>query len=350
MVQKGQIRYFLASKTDRGFVSYFERLLEADRPGAILLKGGPGSGKSTLLKRTAALLAQAGHEVELIPCASDPDSLDAIVDCTTGRAVIDGTAPHMMDPVYPGARDVLMNAGDAWDEATLRPHAGEVIRLSDEANDCHAQASAYICAAGALLRRCRQIASRYVDGETVRALARSLRLPVGEKPQAPEYRLLSAVSVGRMEFFKDTIDALCERKLVVADEWGEASSALIGEVKRAAEEANQRIILCPCSVCRDKLDHILLPDIGLCVSCANSFHDASAGAAETIGDLYRPVPAREGDAMRALVFHARELIALAQEQVALSKEIHDELERYYVAAMDFSKLDPIRKRVMEFLL
>lgn len=350
MVQRDPIRFFLASKTEGGFVSYFERLLAKDRPGAALVKGGPGSGKSTLMKKIAAALEEAGRTVELIPCASDPDSLDAIIDGTTGRALIDGTAPHMLDPAYPGARDILVNAGDAWDEDKLRARKDEIIRLSDEGNGCHAQAAAYVAAAGALMRRCRAIALRHVDEAAVRALADGVRLPMGEgPPRVPEYRLLSAVSVGRVEFFKGTIDALCESKLVVADEWGAASNALLARVRRAAQDANRRAILCPCSVCADKLDHVLLPDDGLCVSCANSFHDASSIATEVVEAPYRPVPAREQDAMRALVFHARELIALAAGEVALSKRIHDELERIYVSAMDFSKLDPVRERVAAFL-
>lgn len=350
MVQRSPIQFFLASKTDRGFVSYFDRLLAKDRPGAALVKGGPGSGKSTLMRNIACALEEAGHTVELIPCASDPDSLDAIIDASTGRAVMDGTAPHMLDPIYPGGRDILVNAGDAWDEAALRSRGEEVIRLSDEVNDGHAQAAACILAAGALMRRCRTIAGRYLDEQALRAIAQGIRLSAGEgAPPTPEYRLLSAVSVGRVEFFRDTIGALCEERLVVVDEWGAASNALISRIRRAAGDANKRMILCPCSVCAEKLDHILLPEDSLCVSCANSFHDASSVATRVVEAPYRQIPAREQAAMRALVFHARELISLAADQVALSKQIHDELERIYVAAMDFSKLDPVRERILAFL-
>lgn len=77
---------------------------------------------------------------------------------------------------------------------------------------------------------------------------------------------------------------------------------------------------------------------------------AGEGAPQIVEAPYRSVPAREQDAMRALAFHARELIALAQEQVALAKAIHDVLERIYVSAMDFSVLEPVRARALEFLM
>lgn len=349
-MDKGDIRFFLASKTERGFVSYFERLLGAEGCATVVLKGGPGSGKSTLMKKIGRALLQQGHTVEFIPCASDPDSLDAIVDVTARRAVIDGTAPHMLDPVYPGARDALINLGGAWDAALLREQKDEIIRLSNEVNDCHAEAAAYVSAAGALLRRCRSIAARHVDEKAVRAVLGGLRLPQSaEGAHEREYRLLSAVSVGRVEFFEHTLGALCAEVIAVSDEWGAASGLLLERVANAAREADRPAIVCPCSVIAEKTDHVLLPDLGVAFTCANPFHDAASLAARRIEGLYTRIPERELSALRALTARAGELIASACAAVALSKALHDELERIYVAAMDFSKLDALYDEAMALL-
>lgn len=40
--------------------------------------------------------------MELIPCASDPDSLDAIIDYDGRLAMADGTAPHVIEAKFPG--------------------------------------------------------------------------------------------------------------------------------------------------------------------------------------------------------------------------------------------------------
>lgn len=349
-MEDSAIRFFLASKTERGFVSYFERLLRPGQYGAVILKGGPGSGKSTLMKKAGRALMQQGHSLEFIPCASDPDSLDAIIDHTTRRVMLDGTAPHMIDPVYPGARDTLLHAGDAWDSARLQAHAGEIIRLSNEVNDCHAQASAYIAASGALLGRCRAIAARYVDEAALRRAVAGFHLPQGERSgSGGEYRLLSAVSVGRVEFFHQTLHALCANVTAIPDAWGAASDQLLARVAAAAQDANQRTICCPCSVSPQKLDHVLLPEAGMAFTCANPFHDAAAGAARRLEGLYRPIPAHDEDAMRALLSHAEELIACAHEQVAASKATHDELECFYVEAMDFLKLDALFSQAMDLM-
>lgn len=338
----------MASKTDKGFRSYFETLFGEAGYGVMILKGGPGSGKSTLMKRVALALRSLGHEVEQIPCASDPASLDAVIDRTARRAIIDGTAPHMLDPVIPGARDALLHLGEAWDERALHLRAPEVMRLTREVDACHAQAGAFIAAAGALLARSRALSVRHVDEQAVRTALEALPFPQMAGEAETEYRLLSAVSVGRTAFFRETPAALCKRMIAVEDEWGAAADALLNEAWRRAREAKHFAILCPCSVCAGKLDHLLLPQSGICLSCANAFHDLGPAAGERLGGLYHPISPHEREAMQSLVFHARTLIENAQAQVGLAKDLHDELERIYVAAMDFSKFELFYARILAF--
>ena len=90
-----QIKFFLGANSNIDFVSYFRQLQEQKSSMQLLiLKGGPGSGKSSLMKRLLGYAESRGHKTEIIPCASDPDSLDAFIDYTQNFAVMDGTSPH----------------------------------------------------------------------------------------------------------------------------------------------------------------------------------------------------------------------------------------------------------------
>ena len=44
----------------------------------------------------------AGQRIEKIHCASDPDSLDGVIFLDQKRAIIDATAPHVVEPDAPG--------------------------------------------------------------------------------------------------------------------------------------------------------------------------------------------------------------------------------------------------------
>mgnify|MGYP000390105215 CR=1 FL=1 len=85
---------FPGNNTSQGFFSYFASILPQARAERIYcLKGGPGVGKSTFLKRIGKRMAQEGFDLEYLHCASDPNSLDALVIPALGVALIDGTAP-----------------------------------------------------------------------------------------------------------------------------------------------------------------------------------------------------------------------------------------------------------------
>lgn len=86
--------YFLGEATPSGFQTSFGSLMKQDGFFTYILKGGPGTGKSSLMKRLGAFFEAAGRAVEYYHCASDPDSLDAVVIPDAKAAVVDGTSPQ----------------------------------------------------------------------------------------------------------------------------------------------------------------------------------------------------------------------------------------------------------------
>lgn len=91
--------FYVSANSPYGFFSYFEDIIHLKtRNRMYILKGGPGVGKSTLLKKVAAALSSEGHSVELIPCSSDPASLDGVIVDDLHTILIDGTAPHGRRP------------------------------------------------------------------------------------------------------------------------------------------------------------------------------------------------------------------------------------------------------------
>ncbi len=104
---KGTIRHmFPGNNTSRGFFSYYDYILLQEKAKKIyIIKGGPGVGKSTFIRQSAEDLADEGYDVEFMHCSSDPESLDGMVVPALSVAMIDGTAPHVVDPKNPGAVD-----------------------------------------------------------------------------------------------------------------------------------------------------------------------------------------------------------------------------------------------------
>ena len=132
MAASHEIQYFLGANSPAGFYSLYSELLSPETANAIyILKGGPGCGKSTLMRRVAQQAAQAGETVEYILCSADPDSLDGVVLPRLGAALVDGTAPHVVEPKYPGAVEQYVNLGDCYDRAGLRAIRGKILTCMD---------------------------------------------------------------------------------------------------------------------------------------------------------------------------------------------------------------------------
>ena len=96
---------FAGSNTADGFVSQFDSLLRGCLR-VYILKGSPGSGKSTLLRAVAARARAEGEPYTEIICSADTNSLDGVILHGRRTAVIDGTAPHAAEAVYPGASSI----------------------------------------------------------------------------------------------------------------------------------------------------------------------------------------------------------------------------------------------------
>ncbi|MBR4992088.1 MAG: hypothetical protein IKY86_03745, partial [Clostridia bacterium] len=89
--------FFLGANSKDGFVSLLPQFRQESPRRLYAVKGGPGCGKSTCIRRLSETL---GGAEEFFLCSSDPDSLDGAALSTV--ALLDGTAPHVFEPAFPG--------------------------------------------------------------------------------------------------------------------------------------------------------------------------------------------------------------------------------------------------------
>ena len=116
-----------------------------------LIKSGPGCGKSTLMKRLARAAEQRGELTQRIHCASDPDSLDGVILPGQHRAIVDATAPHVVEPDAPGADEVVVSLYHTIDAEKLHQCTDEVKALFARNALLRSRAARYIASAGSLL-------------------------------------------------------------------------------------------------------------------------------------------------------------------------------------------------------
>lgn len=304
----------------------------------LILKGGPGSGKSSLMKRVIKYALEKNHEVEIIPCASDPNSIDAFIDKTADFAMMDGTAPHTEDPSLPGANHHILYTGDLWNTAYLYKYASEIKSLNGRIGDYHKGAGSYIKAASALLYENLLYSKKYINKSAITSFANEICKSLSTGNYKDEkVRLLSAVSVGEIKYFKETLPLLADKIFVIEDDFGGVADFLMKNIKHTAEYNGTQIISCPCSIMPEKTDHIIIPDAKIAVVTQNRFLPIDFGEKKSAEKFYCKMPdhllleARQSDAQK--------LLGKACTLVKEAKLLHDDLEDIYKNAMDFSGMD-----------
>ena len=123
-------KFFLGGVTPNGFSTDLGKYVNSKDYFTYILKGGAGTGKSTLMKRIAERFANT-EDVTRYFCSSDPDSLDAVVLHSSKAVIIDGTAPHVFDPKYPGVCQKIVDLGFYWDKNMLAKNSDRIIKASD---------------------------------------------------------------------------------------------------------------------------------------------------------------------------------------------------------------------------
>lgn len=90
-------KLFFGAATSDGAVNFIDNITEKISKRYII-KGRPGSGKSTLMKKIGLFAESKELSVEYFPCSFDPDSLDMVIIPSLNVAIVDGTAPHVINP------------------------------------------------------------------------------------------------------------------------------------------------------------------------------------------------------------------------------------------------------------
>lgn len=349
--------FFLGANAPGGFVSAFGKAYDpTDGWRVFIIKGGPGTGKSTLMKRAAEALKAKDDHVFLSPCTGDPWSLDAVTAETCKVMLLDGTAPHVVEPRYPGACESLVDLGSCWDGEKLLQNRLGVVKASRENKQLHERASRYITAAGSLLNDSCRIAAECTDLEKAArfgaGLARRMIPSAGKnrRPGRETVRFLSGITPKGLIYFKDTLSLYCDQLVVLSDDYGASANAILETVRLAALEAGWDIIVCPCPFApEERVDHILIPALGLGFCTENRYLKLDRDDRRIHARRFTDLAALRRRKQR-LTFNrraARELLQGAAELLAEAKAAHDELEKFYIDAMDFDKVNAMAQKVLD---
>lgn len=184
-------RYFLGGNTARGFVSFYDGFCRGPEDFLWVIKGGPGCGKSSFMKTIGHAAEEAGLDAEYVLCSGDPDSVDGVYIPAWHTGYVDGTAPHVIEAVTPGAAGLYLDLGQFYDRIALQKERRAIEDLQRRYKRLYQEAYAQLAAltapeASARIPEGRR--RRFLRAVTCRGLV-SAEPPAGAVQLVPEERL-----------------------------------------------------------------------------------------------------------------------------------------------------------------
>ena len=353
MTVSSDIQYFLGANAPGGFFSLYDQLLPPEQAQVIyILKGGPGCGKSTLMRRIGGWAGEAGLETECILCSGDPDSLDAVILPGLGAAIVDGTAPHVVEPKYPGAVERYVNMGDCYDGEALRPLKGEIMDCMRGYKGCYQRAYRCLDAAAEIMEDqrsalCTELLSQKLAKRAAGILSRELPRRASARPGQVKQRFLGAVTHQGTVCLYGTAQAQCDKIYILSDSCGLAHELLLPLLTGAVERGFD-VVACPDPMAPDRLAHLLIPPLEL------AFLTALPGCSfpEKPYRCIRVEAAADEELLRRnrprLRFAKKVSAALVEEAVSSlsqAKAMHDDLEGIYNPHVNFALVEEFAQKL-----
>lgn len=331
---------FPGSNTAFGFVGFFEDLHRKARR-TVILKGGPGVGKSTLMGAVGKHYERLGMAVGYYHCSGDPDSLDAVFVPRADFLILDGTAPHVVDPTLPGVRDGILNLGVCLDEQLMEEQAQDVSALTGEISVCFSQAYRYLAACLSIRSDAAAVYDQALSEKERTTLQRELTaLLPSAGPGGESHAFAQAITWKGVLLETDGFPTDAAFSLNVP--WGFDADRFLQPVweeagRRGMERAAYHDPLQP-----EKLDHVAA---GGAIFTTAALMDATAFTPEFSGSVLHRESGRLAFDRAAYDLMRNQAV----EALARAKEKHDALERCYMDAMDYARLDEIKHDFLKTL-
>ena len=357
MSDTSRIEFFLGANSPSGFYSLYDHLLPPETASAIyILKGGPGCGKSTLMRKVAARCQEAGYTAETILCSGDPDSLDAVVLPQLRIALVDGTAPHVVEPKYPGVVEQYVNLGTCYRKEGLSGVREAILSAMNGYKECYRRAYRCLGAAAEIQEDLRAILlTESLEARLQKRARGILKREVkrtGGLPGQVKQRFLSAVTPKGLICLFPTADALSSRVYELSDTYG-LSHALLSQLLTGAVSAGYDVIACPSPMAPERLEHLLIPELSLAflsTSSASPYPGRPYRRLRLDAMADRELLRRNRPRLRFAKKVAAALMEEACQSLGEAKAMHDHLESLYHPYVDFDAVSRLADTIANEIL
>lgn len=352
---EGTVRkLFPGGNTSVGSYPLFDYIIPENVNRIFCLKGGPGVGKSSMMKKISKEFVDNGYDVELFYCTSDPSSLDGVVIKELGVVLLDGTAPHIVDPKNPGAIDEIVNLGEYWNLEGIEKDKDDIIACNKDIGNSFKRAYKFLSSAAPIYR---DIEEKYVDsmdfGKVNLATANLIDNLFKDINSTDVYKPArhlfgtAITPIGHIDY-ADSMLVNAKKVYYLDGEIGTGKTTLLKKVYEKAVEKGMSVEVYHYPLIPEKIETVLINDLGVAITTSSIFKDEETINLNEFVDEIKLAPYKEEVEFDKKLLD--ELINYAILNLKRAKSKHDVIEAYYVPNMNFDEIDKLKDELIQRIL
>ncbi|MDQ0230006.1 PRK06851 family protein [Metabacillus malikii] len=349
--------YYAGGNTAKGFYSLYDCALEG-LERVYILKGGPGTGKSSLMNKIGQIMESKGIDLEYLHCSSDNNSIDGIILPSYKIGIVDGTAPHVIEPKAPGVIEEYINLGVAWNSAKLREYKQEILLLNEKISATFNKAYDTFASA---LRAHDEIEEIYISNMnfteanklTDELIDKIFKNGYQNKQPTIKHRFLGAATPNGAVDFIQNLTADVPKRYFIKGRAGSGKSTMLKKIVSDGESRGFDVEVYHCGFDPNSLDMVIIRELGIAIFDSTAPHEYFPDReSDEIVDMYERCIApntdeKYQDEIKRTTKAYKDKMKEAISYLAEAKELRDQLEAYYIDAMDFSKVEEIQQLIIQ---
>ena len=253
----------------------------------------------------------------------------------------------MVDPIYPGAIDEIINMGIALDNDALSLNKKELISVYKEISNNFQRAYKFLSSAKPIHDDWSKLNSEALDYSKIITISDSLKEEVFNKQKSgfgnERHIFATAFTPSGIITFTEDLVAPFKHKFILKGGPGFSKTKILIELGKLAEKKGYFVEYLHDPFNPERIEHILIPEVSVAIVTENEISNCSFnGKAYNIEDFcYSSILKKNREEIEYDKNMFNDLTDKALKLISNAHIIHDELEAYYIKALNFDILNDI---------
>ena len=338
--------YFLCAMSGNGFKNFMTEKTKRYRK-RILIKGGPGTGKSTLMKKIIENAKEKGIICDEIYCSSDPASLDGVFIDKLSLCIVDATAPHIIEPIYPGSNDITFDLSRFWDSHKLFDNERKIIEINIKKTEHYKNAYFLLSSLLSLHRLYYGIFDGCIKKDEIRDSINYIFANIREdNTYECERKLCSAISTKGF-IHLDSYDRIKSNHFVIEDKY-DVSAYYLKNAFSHLKKNNTGFIYAPDVLDTDLCEALYIPSSNITVTVNSDI--IGNKIIDTDDFINKTEYSKVKEKLKRIKKPINKIAEEISNELSLVSEYHGSLEKIYSSAMNFDEKEIAQAELINKIL